>query len=247
MDNSSSPETKAVAEEFKSKASVDSSIEYIANNNTGYGRGHNLAIDKTLEKAQYKYHLVVNSDVFFEAETITLLQEYMNKHSDVGIVMPKICGTDGQRQPMCKLLPSPFHMFSRRFLPFLAKRNDYKYQLEFADYSQEFESPNLSGCFMFMRTEALKTCGAFDPRFFLYFEDVDLVRRIGERYRTMYYPGATATHHYARSSYSSFTHLKYHISAAIKYFFKWGWFDFKRRKINRQAIERLGCKNDLNN
>lgn len=244
IDNSSSAEIEELVEEYVLKMPEWGNMEYIANPNTGYGRGHNLAMEQTLKQDQYKYHLAINPDVYFDPGTLARLKEYMDERPDVGIVMPEITYIDGSLQRLCKLLPSARHLIARRFLPFLAKRYDYRYQLEFADHTSEIEVPCTSGCFMFMRTETLRKIGIFDPRFFLYFEDVDLIRRIGEKYRVMYYPEATVAHHCARSSYHHIEYLKYHIMGALKYFFKWGWLDLEKRRINREALDRLGYKGD---
>lgn len=59
VDNSSLPALAAVCAE-------DPRTEYIANSNTGYGSGHNMAIRRAME-AGSEFHLVLNSDVEFEA------------------------------------------------------------------------------------------------------------------------------------------------------------------------------------
>jgi GT2 family glycosyltransferase len=82
---------------------------------------------------------------------------------------------------------------------------------------------------MFIRTKIFKEIGLFDERFFMYLEDTDLCRRIGEKYKTIYYPEAIVYHEYAKGSYRSNELLKIHIESAIKYFNKWGWFSDKER------------------
>ena len=45
-------------------------------------------------------------------------------------------------------------------------------------YDRAMNPPCLSGCFMFMRLSAISEHGIFfDDRFFMYFEDLDLIRR----------------------------------------------------------------------
>ena len=102
------------------------------------------------------------------------------------------------------------------------------------------EVPSLSGCFMFMRVDVLKEVGGFDERFFMYAEDLDLCRRIGEASKTMYYPGVSIYHAYGKGSYKNRKLLKYHICSVVKYFNKWGWIlDRKRTQINKVCLERL--------
>jgi hypothetical protein len=95
------------------------------------------------------------------------------------------------------------------------------------------EVPNLSGCFMLMRCDALKYAGMFDDRFFMYLEDTDLSRRINQQFQTVYYPEVSIIHHYEKGSYKSNKLLLYHISSAFKYFAKYGWFfDTVRTTVN---------------
>ena len=168
----------------------------------------------------------------------------MDQNSDVALAMPKILYPDGSLQKLCQLLPTPWHLWARRFFPWLVKKQDAVYQLELADFDAPFECPSLSGCFMFLRTEALREIGVFDERFFMYFEDVDLVRRIGQHYKTLYCPLVTVTHHYEKGSYSNMRLLLNHMVSGVKYFNKWGWWvDKPRTEINTETIRRL-LKND---
>jgi len=97
--------------------------------------------------------------------------------------------------------------------------------------------PFLSGCFMLLRTEALQKVGLFDERFFLYFEDTDLSRRIHQQFRTVFFPDATIQHIHERKSYKEFKQLWYHIKSSIYYFNKWGWFiDRERDTVNRNIL-----------
>jgi hypothetical protein len=99
--------------------------------------------------------------------------------------------------------------------------------------------PYLSGCFMFFRNAALEKSGLFDERFFMYFEDTDLTRRMHRHYRTVYYPHTYICHEYRKDSYKSLRLLGIHILSAVKYFFKWGVIDRERKIINAAVLEKL--------
>ena len=153
--------------------------------------------------------------------------------------MPKVLYPNGELQYLCKLLPTPMDLFGRRFLPFkgIKQKRDARFELHASGYDKTMEVPSLSGCFMFMRVEVLRKVGMFDERFFMYAEDLDLCRRIGEVSKTMYYPGVTIYHAYGKGSYKNKKLLKYHICSVIKYFNKWGWiWDGKRNRINRRIL-----------
>ncbi|MFC1852894.1 glycosyltransferase family 2 protein, partial [candidate division CSSED10-310 bacterium] len=210
---------------FSSLAAEYPELEYrLMDRNVGFGAGHNQALQVCLEKTPY--HLVLNPDISFEVGQLEKLYAYMEQYQDVGLVMPKIILPDGQMQYLCKLLPTPFDLFIRRFLPDLRflQRSKEAFELRFADYDTAMPIPYLSGCFMFLRTAVLQRIGLFDERFFLYLEDTDLTRRIYETARTMYYPEVHVIHRYGQDSYKKASVLIRHIISAIKYFSKWGWF-----------------------
>lgn len=216
-------------------------IVYIHSLNLGYGSGHNIAIEKSMEDGA-KYHIIINPDICIPSGAIEELTHFMNENIDCGLVMPKILYPDGRIQYLCKLLPTPIDLLGRRFSPLkkqIERCND-KYELRFTNYDKIMEVPSLSGCFMFIRMSTLKLTGNFDKRFFMYAEDLDLCRRIGEVSKTIYYPNIFVFHEYAKESYKNDKLLKYHILSIIKYFNKWGWFyDIKRIKKNRECLDVL--------
>lgn len=201
---------------------------YIFNNkNLGYGRAHNIALKKSL-KTNAKYHLVLNSDIEFTPDVITQLVKFMDKNPEIGHSMPLVRYPNGDIQYLAKQLPTPFDLFARRFLPKLwtkkqtAKFENHKFYQQENYKSQLLDVPYLSGCFMFLRSDALRKVGLFDPRYFMYPEDIDLTRRINQHYRTVMYPAVEITHNHAQGSYHSPRLLWIHITNMLKYFIKWG-------------------------
>lgn len=217
-------------------ASAYPQVELIRSENVGFGAGHNKAIETIKKKSGY--HLVMNPDVYFEAGLLEKLVEFMDRHPETGLVMPKILYPDRKVQHLCKLLPTPFDLVVRRFLPGFLKplfaRRLRRYEMRHKDYDRMMEVPHLSGCFMMLRREVFGKVGVFDSRFFMYLEDVDYSRRIHGQFKTVYYPEGHIFHQYHKGSYKRWKHLKYHISSAIAYFNKWGWFfDPERKRINK--------------
>lgn len=212
---------------------------YIHSLNLGYGSGHNVAIKKAIQEGS-TYHVVLNPDIFWDGKVIESLLKYMDSTPDCGLVMPKVIYPNGETQYLCKLLPSPLDSIVRRFIPwkpYQAKR-DYHYELRWTGYDKIMEIPSLSGCFMFIRVSILKEVGGFDERFFMYAEDLDLCRRIGEISKTIFYPRVQVVHEYDKGSYKNRKLLKYHINSMIKYYNKWGWiFDKKRKSKNKECID----------
>lgn len=215
-------------------------IEYIFNNkNIGFGPAHNIALRKALLQ-RTEFHIILNPDVYFEKEVVAKLGAYMTSNPQVGLIMPKVLYPDGRLQPLCKLLPSPVTLFSRRFLKFnsnLLNRMNHWYEMHFTGYNTVMDVPFLSGCFMFLRMETIEKVGLFDENIFLYTEDTDLTRRIHKHYRTVFYPEATIYHYNQRGSYKNFVIMMHHAFSAIRYFNKWGWFnDTERDNINQRIL-----------
>lgn len=215
-------------------------MEYIREANTGYGRGHNVALRKAMEEGS-QYHLVVNPDVWFGAEVIPALWRLMEDDYSIAQVMPKVLFLNGSVQCLAKLLPTPFDLFGRFFLPerMIAKRNG-RFELRQSGYSREMNVPFLSGCFMFFRVSALRSEGLFDERFFMYMEDVDITRRLHVKYKTLFYPAVSIYHRFSRLSYHKWHLSLVHMVSVVKYFNKWGWFyDGGRRRYNKQLLREL--------
>ncbi len=220
----------------------DSRIIYRFNNrNLGFGAGHNTILREILKES--RYHIILNPDVYFDENVIPTLYQFMDQHTEIGQVMPKVLYPDGRIQPLCKLLPTPTTLIKRRFFNFYKsslEKENYRYELRFSGYNRIMDVPFLSGCFMFLRSEVLREIGLFDERFFLYTEDIDLSRRIHKHYRTVYFPQVTIYHYYQRGSYRNIWLTWCNIKSAIRYFNKWGWtHDREREFFNQRTIQQF--------
>ncbi len=214
-------------------------LEYIfTEGNLGYGKAHNIGIKKAIN-LKSKYHVVVNPDIRLGKGIIDQLICFMSENKDVGLCAPKILYPSGKLQFLCKLIPSPKELVIRRFIPVkkIVEKSDKKYELRSFGYNRNIEIPYVSGCFMFFQTKILKEVDGFDERFFLYFEDLDLTRRVEEIAKVVFYSKAFVYHAYNKESYRKSKVFLYHLVSSIKYFNKWGWFfDKKREQINQKTL-----------
>ena len=213
-------------------------IQYQHNpTNLGYGAAHNIAIRESIYD-NIPFHLVINPDIILDAKELDRMLDFVSQNPLVGSLMPKVTYPNGQLQYLCKLLPTPLDVFGRRFLPasWTAQRN-HQYEMRASGYDKIMNIPYLSGCFMLLRTEAVKQARLFDERFFMYPEDMDLTRRIHRNYLTVYFPYATIIHNHEKASYKSLKMLWIHMVNMCRYFNKWGWFRDKERQLfNDTAI-----------
>jgi GT2 family glycosyltransferase len=216
-------------------------IDYIfMGSNKGFGAAHNIAIQKSIDTGS-NYHFIINPDIFFNEDIITPLIEYMKQHQNVGMLMPKILYPSGATQYLPKILPTPLNLILRKFKRPKTLYSQFieKYELRIASENTIYNAPILSGCFTLLNLKAIKEIGAYDERFFMYFEDFDLSRRIHEKYKTIYYPLVSVYHGYEGGANKKFQLFLIFVVSAIKYFNKWGWiFDNSRRRVNKKVLIR---------
>lgn len=217
-------------------------VVYIHNpSNPGFGEAHNLAIKKSID-AGAKFHFVINPDVFFNADVVSKMVEYMSNNKRVGMMMPQILNLDGTVQNLPKLMPSPLSVVLRKLRrpKFFYKRFIKKYELRDVPQTKIYEAPILSGCFTLLNLEAIKEVGGYDDKYFMYFEDWDLSRRVNEKFKTIYYPYASIYHGYESGANRDRKLFQIFLKSAILYFNKWGWiYDKDRRLLNKKTLDQF--------
>lgn len=235
IDNSQKDDLKTLCENH-------STIVYIHNpSNPGFGAAHNIAIQKGIELGA-KYHFIINPDVFFEGDVISSMIAHIENDKTIGMMMPQILNLDGSVQNLPKLLPSPLSILWRKLKkpsrPYQKFIN--RYELRKVPEKMIYNAPVLSGCFTLLNMEAIKKVGFYDDKYFMYFEDWDLSRRIHKYYRTIYFPLVSVYHGYESGANKSSKLFKIFVNSAITYFNKWGWFfDSEKNKINNQALSQF--------
>ena len=223
-------------------------VIYLGSENVGYGAGHNITLRKALEDKELKYHIVLNSDVYFEPSILAKLANFMDSNEDVAQIQPYVTFPNGELQYTVRLLPTPANLIFRRFLPSsIVKKMDSRYTLAFWNHKTTANIAYHQGSFMFFRLSAFEKVGLFDERYFMYPEDIDITRRMHKYFKTLYWPEVSIVHAHRAESYKSKKMLKIHIINMIKYFNKWGWiFDSERKKVNAEILDALGYNNKTN-
>jgi GT2 family glycosyltransferase len=220
----------------------DSRILYIHNPlNPGFGASHNVAIQKAIKNKAH-YHFIINPDVYFEGDVMLSMVDYLKKDATIGMMMPQILNEDGSIQNLPKLLPSPLSVLWRKLKKPAKAYQKFinKYELRKVPSDVIYNAPILSGCFTLLNLEAIKKIGLYDDKYFMYFEDWDLSRRMHKQFKTIYFPLVSIYHGYESGANKSSKLFKIFINSAITYFNKWGWFfDFERNKINNKALSQF--------
>ncbi len=196
--------------------------------NRGFGAGNNLAI----AEAKGEYILLCNPDlVVFPSEIETWL-EWMDRRPDVAISGPRILNPDGTDQESCYRFPgilTPLLRRTRLGHLSLGKRALDRYAMKDMDRHLEQDVDWVLGAAMLIRKSALEKIGAFDERFFMYFEEADICRRAWQGgFRVAYFPEARFMHYYKRESrlrypWEIFSNrlARVHLQSGIKYFLKY--------------------------
>ncbi len=217
---------------------IHDNVEYIfMNENLGFGKAHNIVIDEIKDISEF--HIIMNSDIDFEASILSPMLDYMKTDSDIGLLAPKVLNLDGTIQYTAKLLPQPLDLIVRRFLPIKSVQDYFnnKYELRFLSFDKIMETPCFTGCFLLVNCRVFNEISGFDNRFFMYSEDIDFTRRINQKFKTIYYPRVSIFHQHGKGSYKNFKLLYYHIQSMVRYYNKWGWFfDKERSKNNKKTL-----------
>ena len=228
-------------DQLRQLAELSLQIKYIhAHSNPGYGAAHNLAISQSINVGA-DFHLVVNPHIRFGVDELAKLIDFMQTNAHVGLLMPRVVYPNGNVQHLCKLLPNPFNIFARRFMPkYYVNRMNYSYTLQWTNYNTIMPVPYLCASFMLFRVSDLQQLGGFDERFFMYFEDTDITRRFYREGKAWFCPLATVIHEHNQESYRSLKMFWVHIQNMARYFNKYSWFfDEERCQINRTLKQQL--------
>jgi len=185
--------------------------------NVGFGAGHNIIINQV----ESKYHAVINPDIVLTQNAVKKMADYMDENPDIGLLSPRICFPDGRDQILGKRNPHLKYLVASRLRGDEPSKLLREYAMLDCDLSKPTEIENATGCFMFIRTDILKSIGGFDDGFFMYFEDADLARRINEVSKCVYYPDAVVNHVWGRDSKRNFKLMLVHINSMLRYFRKW--------------------------
>ncbi len=176
-------------------------IELIASDvNLGYG----AALNRGAATAPDARHvLVLNADTTVRTGLLTALSRELDAAPEVGIAAPALVDDLGEHQPSVRGHPSPLAlMHQHTALRFLrvgsAAYRAYKRPPGAAqpiDASTRLDADVLMGAALMVRGDLFRELGGFDSRYFLYFEEADLCRRVTEGGARVRLVGAATVQH----------------------------------------------------
>ena len=162
--------------------------------NLGFGAANNLA----MEQAQGRYFVLLNSDAFLHTGSLRLALKHIEASPATGFGGAKLVGRGGELQPSGR----SFHTIWNDAITLTGISAKYPRSKILGAPDRTWADPDMAaevdwvpGAFMIMRREALAKVGTFDPRFFLYYEETDLCRRVkAAGYQVSYWPDVVVTH-----------------------------------------------------
>src|SRR5216683_1282622 len=168
------------------------SVEVIRNTaNIGFGRANNQAIPQ----ARGRYVLLLNTDAFVSSDTLSKTLDFMEANPICGVLGVKLIGKDGTLQCSCRYFPTPWNLFLTstglyRYFPKVRLVDDMSW-----DHASTRECDWVPGCYYLVRREVVQNVGLFDPRYFLYYEEVDHCRAVrAAGWTVIYYPFTQVIH-----------------------------------------------------
>jgi N-acetylglucosaminyl-diphospho-decaprenol L-rhamnosyltransferase len=167
-------------------------VQLIENSiNVGFARANN----QTLPFVRGRYLLLLNTDAVVSSDTLQKTVEFMDSHPLCGVLGAKLVGPDGLLQPCCRHFPTPWNVFLartglNRFFPSSRLVDDMSW-----DHASVRECDWVPGCYYLVRREVVERVGLFDPRYFLYYEEVDHCRGVRQAgWSVIYYPHTQVVH-----------------------------------------------------
>lgn len=201
------PEDEAFIGEFQDQLPIR-----VLRNDTpkGFGANHNAAF----EVSTAPFFVVVNPDIRLHDFA---LDELLTSAASpaVGVAAPIVHSSNGQLQDSARRFPTVSRLVRRKLgLDGLAG----------PDYSigrMPLDVDWVAGMFMVFRREVYAAMRGFDERYFMYFEDVDLCKRLHRAgLRVLLIPQARVLHDAQRASRRKLKYFLWHLSSACRYLLK---------------------------
>ena len=162
--------------------------------NLGFGNANNAAFSE----ATGRYLVLLNPDAYLPPATLERALSHMEGNAEAGMGGGLLQDTQGNWQPSARLFPSLLNdslTMSGLANRYPASRFFGRFDRSWADPLKAAAVDWVPGAFAIVRRSLIDQIDLFDPRFFLYYEEVDLCRRIHQAgFKVFYWPDLVITH-----------------------------------------------------
>lgn len=204
VDNNSQDNTVSRVEKYKKVNLI------VQSENLGFSKSCNIGANSS----QGRYLFFLNPDAKIEQFNNKEVLSYLENNPDVGILAPQLIMSSGKIQPSVVKTPTIFRAFLEYYLGI---KNSYR------EYAPQTSNPlvieNAYGAAYIINRDFYNNMGGFDEKYFLYFEDLDLCRKVNKLgKRIIYYPDIKIRHAIGSSSKTNPNTLSLHRKSAIQYY-----------------------------
>ncbi len=168
--------------------------------NDGYAIGNNLGASR----ATGRYLLLLNSDTAVGPGVLTFLVDFLEQHPQHGACAPRLVCEDGTIQRSCKTFPDLWTAvfydtwFDKKFP---GNKTIPKYMMAGFDHTTSRDVDQPPGAAFLIRKDLWDELGGFDPELWLFFNDVDLCKRLHEAgWKVAYIAEVAILHHEGKST-----------------------------------------------
>lgn len=141
--------------------------------NLGFGAGCNLGV----LHARGEFLLFLNPDTILSTNILQTFLDWWRSHPRAGLLGPQVCDAQGRTERTCRNLPTVGGMLLDATG---LDRVFGVYRLLHFAHDHPRQVPQLIGACLFTSRHRFQTMAGFDERFFVYYEEVDLCKRMAE-------------------------------------------------------------------
>jgi len=214
VDNLSTDDTTSVLNELSSQ-NAELRLK-INRTNRGFAVGNNQA----LEMARGQYILILNPDTILRDDVLKNLLVELEADEKIGAVAPQLQFPDGRIQKTCRRFPGHMDVIYNVFglsslFPESRRMNGWK--MGDFDHTSRQEVDQPAGAALLVRGDLLRSLNGFDENFPMFFNDVDLCKRIKAAGYTIWYLPKYSIQHLGGVSVKQ-VKMKMTISSHISFF-----------------------------
>lgn len=224
VDNAASEDGDKFSSLFTRVDGVDSLRFICPEKNLGYGQAHNRCIHQGSD-----FHLLLNPDVYLDANALTVALDYLHQHAETGMVTPYAVNNLGTPLFLNKRYPTVLDFTLRGFAPASLKQLFAKRLARYEMHSEYLSNQPCdaveiaSGCCMLLRTALLQKLNGFSEDYFLYFEDFDLSVRLRKTAKITYLPEMRIVHDGGHAARKGWWHISQFARSGHRFFSQHGW------------------------
>jgi len=168
--------------------------------NEGYAIGNNVGA----ARARGEFLLFLNSDTEVPRGVLPALVGFLREHPGHGACAPRLDHPGGRVQLSCKRFPTRLvAVFYDTWFGRFFERNRVipRYLMEDFDHATSRDVEQPPGAALVIRRALFEELGGFDPELWLFFNDVDLCRRLHALgHRVRYFAEVRVVHHEGKST-----------------------------------------------